>query len=80
MADLNYNQEIYTDLEGENDNFLTRLVNEQNELNKKISKLNNFTETLLFTKLPPVQKSCLLIQLKAMETYSECLKQRLAFL
>ena len=58
--------------------FKTRLVSEQVELDEKLKKLNDFNQSEKDNEIDPVQKDLLLIQAGAMFTYNECLKARLA--
>lgn len=58
--------------------FKTRLVSEQVELDEKLKKLNDFNQSEKANEIDPVQKDLLLIQAGAMFTYNECLKARLA--
>lgn len=58
--------------------FLVRLNEEASDLLVKIDKLTGFIESSeIFQNLPESEKSLLTIQLRAMETYYECLIQRL---
>ena len=56
-----------------------RMYKERDELHERWIKLNQFKETPAFSELPDYQKSFLHIQAKAMETYHECLTQRIIF-
>ena len=58
---------------------LERMYNERAELVLKIEKLSNFIASEMYSELPDFQKSLLIIQKKSMETYAECLQQRLIF-
>lgn len=60
--------------------FKDRLLAERTELNEKRSKLDAFIGSGAFTKIDPVQKTLLHIQLQSMATYAECLTQRIAWL
>lgn len=60
--------------------FKDRLLTEKTELNEKRSKLEGFITSEGFTKIDPVQKSLLHVQLQAMGTYAECLTQRISWL
>ena len=62
------------------EDFKTRLVQEQKELEEKLGKLNTFNESDKFQKLEYTQRSLLIIQAGAMYTYNECLKARIAIL
>lgn len=57
--------------------FKDRLTIEQKELLEKIVKLKSFIMSDKILSVEPIQKALLEVQLKAMETYSECLSQRL---
>lgn len=57
--------------------FKDRLLVEQKELLEKIVKLKSFVQSEKIDAVRPVQHVLLKVQLKAMETYSECLTQRL---
>lgn len=58
--------------------FKTRLVEEQEQLEEKLDKLNTFNLSEKSSQIDPVQKDLLLIQAGAMYTYNECLKARLS--
>lgn len=58
--------------------FKSRLVEEQAQLEEKLNKLNEFNQSEKVNGIDPVQKSLLIIQAGAMYTYNECLKERLA--
>ncbi len=60
--------------------FKQRLETEKTELVEKMTKLSDFTKTDNFVKIEPIQQSLLLIQLKAMQTYDQCLAGRLTWL
>lgn len=60
------------------DDFKSRLVEEQAQLEEKLNKLNEFNQSEKVNGIDPVQKSLLIIQAGAMYTYNECLKERLA--
>jgi hypothetical protein len=57
-------------------NFLDRLHEEQLDLKNKVYKLRNYINTEPYNELDETQKSLLIIQLSAMETYSKCLSER----
>jgi TPP-dependent indolepyruvate ferredoxin oxidoreductase alpha subunit len=57
--------------------FKTRLIEEQAQLEEKLNKLNDFNQSEKANEIDPVQKSLLIIQSGAMYTYNECLKSRL---
>lgn len=62
------------------EDFKTRLIAEQKELEEKLTKLNTFNEGEKVKELDSVQRTLLLIQAGAMYTYNECLKGRIALL
>ena len=62
------------------EDFKTRLIAEQKELEEKLTKLNTFNEGEKVKELDSVQRTLLLIQAGAMYTYNECLKGRIASL
>lgn len=57
--------------------FKTRLEDEEKDLNAKIGKLYDFTQSDSFKNIIPIQKQLLLIQLEAMRTYWRCLITRI---
>lgn len=57
--------------------FMDRLLLEQTELNEKKTKLGEFLQSEGFNNIALEQQYLLKIQHRAMETYSECLKQRI---
>jgi len=57
--------------------FIERLLQEETELNEKISKLEKFAESEGWYTIDREQRGLLLIQLKAMRTYAEILNIRL---
>jgi hypothetical protein len=57
--------------------FKSRLVEEQAQLEEKLNKLNDFNQSEKVNEIDPTQKSLLLVQAGAMYTYNECLKARL---
>lgn len=57
--------------------FKERLVNEQVDLESKLDKLDAFIATDTFKQLSDVQQALLRIQATAMNTYNQCLKERL---
>ena len=57
--------------------FKTRLVEEQVQLEEKLNKLNSFILNDNFNKIDNVQKALLKVQATAMNTYNQCLKERL---
>lgn len=58
--------------------FKTRLVEEQKQLEEKLTKLNDFNDSEKANEIDPVQKDLLIIQAGAMYTYNECLKVRIS--
>ena len=58
--------------------FKTRLIAEQVELEEKLTKLNVFNQSDKVDSIDPVQKDLLLIQAGAMYTYNEVLKARIS--
>lgn len=59
------------------ENFKTRLVNEQLELEEKLNKLNDFNQSKKAEVIDPIQRNLLIIQASAMYTYNEILKTRI---
>ena len=57
--------------------FKERLKTEKKELSEKLEKLRTFIESEGFKEIDDVQMTLLNIQLKAMETYSQCLLERI---
>lgn len=57
--------------------FMDRLIAEQGDLNERKSKLYSFVNSDKFLSVEKEQRALLVIQLSAMQTYSECLNQRL---
>ena len=57
--------------------FKTRLIEEQAQLEEKLTKLNDFNESEKANEIDPVQKSLLIIQAGAMYTYNEVLKSHI---
>ena len=57
--------------------FLEKLKQEKAELSERLEKLRNFIASDEFEKIDPVQMTLLNIQVKAMETYSQCLLERI---
>ena len=60
--------------------FKSRLIAEKIQLDEKKDKLTEFQESEAFKKIDPVQMSLLNIQSQAMQTYSQCLLERIAWL
>lgn len=57
--------------------FKERLTAEKAELSEKLEKLRAFIASEKFKEIDPVQMTLLNIQVKAMETYSQCLLERI---
>jgi len=57
--------------------FLERLKEEKAELAIKQESLRGFISSEAFKKIDSVQMTLLNIQIKAMETYSQCLLERI---
>lgn len=57
--------------------FKERLTAEKAELSEKLEKLRAFIASEKFKEIDPVQMTLLNIQMKAMETYSQCLLERI---
>lgn len=60
------------------EDFKKRLIEEQVQLEDKLTKLNAFLGGEKSKGVDPVQRSLLIIQAGAMYTYNECLKERLS--
>ena len=60
--------------------FKTRLIEEQAQLEEKISKIDDFIMSKKADEIDQVQKSLLIIQADAMSTYNEILKARIELL
>lgn len=58
-------------------NFKQRLEAEQVELQERLQKLNDFLGTEKCEGIDPDQKTLLIIQSRAMDTYLQCLEARL---
>jgi len=59
------------------DTFKDRLIKEQVELEEKLNKLDNFIVSEKFNEIDDVQKALLQVQATAMNSYNQCLKERL---
>jgi hypothetical protein len=59
------------------ENFKTRLINEQLELEEKLNRLNDFNQSEKAEVIDPIQRNLLIIQAGAMYTYNEILKTRI---
>ncbi len=62
------------------DEFMKRLINEREELEEKLNKLDIFIGSEKFDSIDQIQQTLLKIQSSAMETYYKCLDQRIAWL
>lgn len=58
-------------------NFKERLIDEQAQLEEKLNKLNAFLMSDKVEAIDDVQKELLQVQAIAMNTYNQCLKERL---
>lgn len=58
--------------------FRTRLESEQTELEEKLNKLDAFLVSEKANSVNDVQKALLHVQATAMNTYNQCLKERLS--
>jgi len=58
--------------------FKTRLVTEQSELESKLSKLDDFILSDKFNEIDDTQKALLQVQATAMNTYLQCLTERIS--
>jgi hypothetical protein len=57
--------------------FKTRLVEEQAQLEEKLNKLDDFLMSEKVNDIDDTQKALLQVQATAMNTYSQCLKERI---
>lgn len=57
--------------------FKERLDGEKAQLNERLEKLRAFIASEKFQEIDPVQMTLLNIQVKAMETYNQCLLERI---
>lgn len=60
--------------------FKTRLLDEKAQLDERIAKLVNFQMSENFQKINSSQQTLLNIQVKAMDTYSQVLLERIVLL
>lgn len=60
--------------------FKSRLIDEKQQLDEKITKLSNFQSSESFQTIPVQQQTLLNIQVLAMATYSQVLTERIALL
>ncbi len=58
-------------------NFKTRLIEEKTQLEEKLDKLDAFLLSEKVQEIDDVQKALLQVQATAMNTYLQCLKERL---
>jgi hypothetical protein len=61
-----------------NDDFIKRMVKEEEELNARMIALRKFTHTPTFEGLSALDQSLLVVQLSAMASYKETLTMRMA--
>lgn len=57
--------------------FIMRLETEKNELEEKLGKLNTFLLSENINKIDDVQRALLGVQAVAMNSYLQCLKERI---
>lgn len=57
--------------------FRTRLIDEKEQLDQKIGKLNDFRMSEKISEIDQTQATLLNIQYFAMQTYSQCLLERI---
>lgn len=60
--------------------FKERVKQEKEKLDEKAAKLRAFKKSDAFNGINAVQRTLLNVQLQAMNTYSECLNERLLWL
>ena len=58
--------------------YIRRMNDEKEDLNKKMEKIIDFVEGKIFQRLNPVEKELMMMQLSSMETYARCLRLRIA--
>jgi len=68
-----------TQLEAKN-RYKTRLIEEQEQLEEKLSRLDEFISSGQAGTLSDVQYTLLRVQLAAMNTYLQCLNERILFI
>ena len=66
------------ELQKQTNDFKSRLIEEQKQLEKKLEKLNAFNQSEFYGTLDSIQQDLLFIQSGAMYTYNETLKARIA--
>lgn len=59
------------------DDFKTRLTTEKSELEERLNKLDVFLQSEKVNGIDDVQKALLFVQSTAMNTYLQCLKERI---
>ena len=59
------------------DDFKSRLIDEQSQLQEKQDKLDAFLMSDKVNSIDDVQKALLQVQATAMNTYNQCLKERI---
>jgi len=59
------------------ENFKTRLIDEQKQLEEKLDKLDAFLISEKINEIDDIQKALLQVQAVAMNTYNQCLKERI---
>jgi len=59
------------------DALTNRILEEKAQLDERLLKLKSFIESDAFKQIDPVQQDLLIIQKRAMETYSSCLDARI---
>ena len=57
--------------------FKTRLIDEKNQLEEKLNKLDLFLVSEKVNSVDDIQKALLQVQATAMNTYLQCLKERI---
>jgi hypothetical protein len=57
--------------------FKTRLIEEQEQLEDKLNKLDNFLMSESVNNIDDTQKALLNVQSTAMSTYNKCLQERI---
>jgi len=57
--------------------FKDRLIDEQAQLEEKLNKLDNFLMSDKVKEVDDVQKALLHVQATAMNSYNQCLKERI---
>ena len=59
------------------EDFKTRLIDEKTQLEEKLNKLDAFLMSEKVSGIDDVQKALLQVQATAMNTYLQCLKERI---